>query len=248
MTNDRAGSETMSDSQTELALGTGRPSVILYTDGGCEPNPGKGGYGVVLFVGEERRELSGGFTRTTNNRMEILAAIKGLEALERPSDVLLHSDSQYLINAITKGWARKWRANGWVKGDKEKAKNPDLWERMLELCERHRVTFKWVKGHAGNEENERCDVLATEAMQGELVEDKGYVPTEEPRGKQGQLSLSQQGIPVPGLECKVCGGAMERRTPKRKPPKPGGYYYEYYHRCTACERMFMPDEAKRYWK
>jgi ribonuclease HI len=240
----------MPDAQTQLSLGSGRPKVILYTDGGCEPNPGKGGYGVVLLQDGQRRELSEGYQRTTNNRMEILAAIKGLEALEQPSEVLLHSDSQYLINAITKGWARKWRAKGWYRTDKEKAKNPDLWKRMLLLCERHLVSFKWVKGHAGDVENERCDELATLAMQGELIEDPGYVPAEpaQTKGPQGQLSLAPQGVLVEGAACKVCAGPLERRTPKRKPPKPGGYYYEYYHRFRSCERMFMPDEAKRYWK
>lgn len=138
--------------------------VALYTDGGARPtNPGPGGYGVVLIEYGNRREFSGGFRFTTNNRMEILACIAGLEALKAPSAVTLYSDSQYVVNAITKGWARGWRSNGWKKSDKKPALNPDLWEQLLALCARHDVTFVWVKGHAGTPENERCDQLATKA-------------------------------------------------------------------------------------
>ncbi|MEX0683026.1 MAG: ribonuclease HI [Dehalococcoidia bacterium] len=135
--------------------------VTIYTDGACIGNPGPGGYGVVVLYGRHRRELSGGFRLTTNNRMEILAAIVSLEALNEPCRVTLYSDSQYVVNAITKGWAKKWRQNGWRRATREPALNPDLWERLLALCEKHDVEFKWVRGHAGNKENERCDVLAT---------------------------------------------------------------------------------------
>jgi len=137
--------------------------VKIYTDGACKNNPGPGGYGVVLHYGEHRKELSAGFRITTNNRMEILAAIIGLEALKEPCEVRLISDSQYLVNAIEKGWARRWQANGWMRGKKEKAINPDLWERLLALCKTHNVRFEWVRGHAGHPENERCDKLATSA-------------------------------------------------------------------------------------
>ena len=138
----------------------GHKEVTIYTDGGCINNPGPGGYGVVLLYGSHRRELSGGFRRTTNNRMEIMAAIAGLSTLKESCQVVLHSDSQYLVNAIEQGWAARWRENGWMRSKKEMALNPDLWERLLELCGKHRVKFKWVRGHAGNEENERCDELA----------------------------------------------------------------------------------------
>lgn len=149
--------------------------VTIYTDGGAEPNPGPGGYGVVLIYGPHRKELHGGFARTTNNRMEILAAIKGLEALKTPCKVRLHSDSQYLVNAMTQGWASRWQANGWKRNRHDKAVNPDLWERLLTLCETHEVQFVWVKGHAGHRENERCDVLAGQALQkGNLPPDEGY--------------------------------------------------------------------------
>jgi ribonuclease HI len=149
--------------------------VTLYTDGGCINNPGPGGFGVVLLYNSYRKELSGGFRRTTNNRMEILAAITGLEALKEPCRVTLYSDSQYLVNAIEKGWARRWQANGWMRNKKEKAVNPDLWERLLELCKIHKVRFEWLRGHAGHDENERCDELATAAARGSnLAIDEAY--------------------------------------------------------------------------
>jgi ribonuclease HI len=149
--------------------------VKLYTDGACSHNPGPGGYGVVLIYDSHHKELSEGFRLTTNNRMEILAAIAGLEALKEPCHVTLYSDSQYLVNAIEKGWALRWQANGWMRNKKEKAINPDLWERLLELCRTHKVQFEWVRGHAGHPENERCDELATSAAHGSnLLVDTGY--------------------------------------------------------------------------
>ncbi|MGC9356895.1 MAG: ribonuclease HI [Anaerolineae bacterium] len=155
-----------------------RKHVVIYTDGGALGNPGPGGYGVVLKYGEHRRELSGGFRLTTNNRMELLAAIKGLEALKQPCDVTLYTDSKYVINGITKGWAARWRANNWMRNRKDKALNPDLWGRLLELCETHKVTFVWVKGHSGVEENERCDELVkTEAQREDLPPDQYYERT-----------------------------------------------------------------------
>jgi ribonuclease HI len=138
--------------------------VILYTDGGCINNPGPGGYGAVLLYNSNRKELSGGFRLTTNNRMEIYAAIAGLSTLKEPCSVTVFSDSQYLVHAIEKGWARRWQANGWKRNAKEKAINPDLWEKLLSLCEIHQVEFKWVRGHAGESENERCDELAKAAF------------------------------------------------------------------------------------
>jgi len=149
--------------------------VTIYTDGACKNNPGPGGYGVVLQYGESSKELSAGYRLTTNNRMEILAAIIGLEALKEPCEVRLISDSQYIVNAIEKGWARRWQANGWMRNNKEKAVNPDLWERLLALCKIHKVKFEWVRGHAGHPENERCDELATSAATNQnLAKDEVY--------------------------------------------------------------------------
>lgn len=169
---------------------TALPAVTLYTDGGCEPNPGAGGYGAIVVCGSQRQELSGGFRQTTNNRMELFAAIAGLESLASPARVTLVSDSKYVIDALAQGWAKRWRANGWWRTKKERAINADLWERLLNVCERHTVDFQWVKGHAGHEHNERCDALAMSALkQPGLPEDAGYAPPLEPSPAPAQLEL-----------------------------------------------------------
>jgi ribonuclease HI len=134
--------------------------VTLYTDGACSGNPGPGGYGAILIYKGHEKEISGGEEMTTNNRMELMAAIAGLEALREPCIVDLYSDSKYLVDGISKGWAASWRSRGWIKSDKKPALNPDLWERLLNLLETHKVTLHWVKGHAENEYNNRCDKLA----------------------------------------------------------------------------------------
>jgi ribonuclease HI len=150
-------------------------NITIYADGGCLGNPGPGGYGAVLLQGDRRKELSGGFRLTTNNRMELMGAIMALEALKARCKVTLHSDSQYVVNAVEKGWAQKWRRNGWRKPDKQMAMNPDLWERLLDLCSGHDVKFVWVRGHNGNVENERCDALANAAQaKKDLPPDTGY--------------------------------------------------------------------------
>ena len=165
------------------------PEVTIYTDGGCEPNPGAGGYGVVWVCGNQATELSGGFKLTTNNRMELFAAIAGLEGLTSPCQVRLVSDSRYVVDAMTKSWAKRWQANGWWRTKKERAINADLWARLLTACESHRVTFEWVKGHAGDEQNERCDRLALQALrQPDLPADAGYTRSVEPP-HENQLSF-----------------------------------------------------------
>ncbi|MGQ9823379.1 MAG: ribonuclease HI [Desulfotomaculales bacterium] len=152
-----------------------QPIVEIYTDGACAGNPGPGGYGVVLKFKNLTKELSGGFSLTTNNRMELMAVIKGLEALKVPCRVILYSDSQYLINSVTKGWLEKWRKNGWRRNSKEPVKNVDLWKKLLSLSSRHEITWRWVKGHAENFYNNRCDLLATEALKkNTLPPDEGY--------------------------------------------------------------------------
>ena len=135
-------------------------TVTLYTDGACSGNPGPGGWGAILIYKDIRKEMSGGDKETTNNKMELTAAIEGLSALKEPCRVQLYSDSKYLIDGITKGWARSWRAKGWKKSDGKPALNVDLWEKILELDEYHEIEYIWVKGHAGNPNNERCDRLA----------------------------------------------------------------------------------------
>lgn len=134
--------------------------VEIFTDGACSGNPGPGGYGVILRYQGRERELSGGEKSTTNNRMELTALIEGLSALKEPCRVTLYSDSKYVVDAIQKGWAKKWRANGWMRTKTDRALNVDLWEKALELLEQHEMRFVWVKGHAGHPENERCDRLA----------------------------------------------------------------------------------------
>ena len=135
--------------------------VDIYTDGACRGNPGKGGWGAILVYGGKEKELSGGEAVTTNNRMELSSAIEALSALKEPCEVTLTSDSKYLVDAIEKGWAVSWREKGWRRADKSPALNPDLWEKLLDLLEIHKVTFVWVKGHVGHPYNERCDKLAT---------------------------------------------------------------------------------------
>ena len=136
--------------------------VEIYTDGSCRGNPGVGGWGAVLIYGAHKRELSGGEAQTTNNRMELTAVIEALSLLKEPCEVILTSDSKYVIDALEQGWAEGWKKRGWKKADKSPALNPDLWERLLELVHRHQVTTVWVKGHAGHPYNERCDQLATD--------------------------------------------------------------------------------------
>jgi ribonuclease HI len=149
--------------------------VVIYSDGGCSRNPGPGGYGVVVLEGGSRRELSGGFALTTNNRMELTACITGLEALARSSSVVVYSDSSYVVNGIEKGWARRWKKNDWMRNKDEIAENSDLWSRLLDLCEKHIVRFSWVRGHDGNPENEQCDALAVEQTHRDgLPPDRGY--------------------------------------------------------------------------
>ena len=151
--------------------------VKIYTDGSSRGNPGPGGYGTIVAYGEHRRELSQGFEKTTNNRMEILAAIAGLEILREPCQVTVYSDSRYLVDAQTKGWIEGWKSRGWKKKDKSEVKNVDLWERLEQAAHDHQIDWQWVKGHAGHEENERCDELATQAADGEaglLVRDSGF--------------------------------------------------------------------------
>jgi len=135
-------------------------SVTIYTDGACSGNPGPGGWGAILMYGPHKKELSGGEAQTTNNRMELTGVIRALEALREPCAVALYSDSKYVIDGLAKGWAKGWRARGWVKSDKKPALNPDLWGRLLDLCDYHTVTLHWVKGHASNPLNNRCDELA----------------------------------------------------------------------------------------
>ncbi len=160
---------------------TTRPTIYLYTDGASSGNPGPGGYGIVLKCGKLEKEMSGGFAKTTNNRMELLAVIVGLETIKwKNANVEIWSDSSYVVNAINEGWLQKWEHKNFAK-----VKNPDLWKRFLDIYKQHHVTFHWLKGHAGHSENERCDRLAVDAGAGAvsrgetLPDDTGYLANNE---------------------------------------------------------------------
>ena len=212
------------------------PQVEIYTDGGCEPNPGPGGYGVVLLHPRKRAEASGGFRLTTNNRMEIFAAITGLEMLKQSCKVTLYSDSQYLVDAMMKGWAVVWKKKDWWRTNKERAANIDLWEKLLSLCETHQVEFRWVKGHAGNRENERCDELSMSALRrANLPADEGY---ENKPQSEGVRPAMQEGEP-----CRKCSTPVIKQKPRKKPK--GDYYFEYYLYCPNCKATYQVEEAKR---
>lgn len=161
--------------------------VIVHTDGACVGNPGPGGYAAVLTCGSSRREVVGGFRRTTNNRMELMAAVAALRALKRPCRVALYSDATYVVDGVNKGAMRRWRACGWRRNG-EAVPNFDLWRELSELCETHEVRFHWVRGHAGDAGNERCDALAEAAARGAGLEvDEGYETRAEPADPQPSL-------------------------------------------------------------
>lgn len=163
---------------------TSETTVHAYSDGSAIGNPGPGGYGTLLVWNGQEKEFSAGFRNTTNNRMELLGAIIALESLKRPTRVILSTDSQYVVNGIEKGWAKKWRSNGWRRNKKEMALNPDLWARLLDAVEKHRVTFEWVRGHSGHAENERCDVLAnTAARTAAVLVDEEFEKTQAAAAK-----------------------------------------------------------------
>lgn len=151
--------------------------VNIFTDGACSGNPGPGGFGAILRYGDKTLEISKGYRLTTNNRMEIMAVLEALRALKESCEINLYSDSKYVIDALCQGWAKKWRAGGWMRNKKDKALNPDLWEALLTEAAKHKIEYIWVKGHAGHIENERCDSLAVAACLGNSkIEDTGYKP------------------------------------------------------------------------
>ena len=179
--------------------------LTLHVDGSCLGNPGPGGYGVTLMFGRHRKELSSGYRLTTNNRMELMAVIKGLEALTEKCRVELWSDSTYVVDALSEGWAVRWRANGWRRNEKESASNADLWSELLQLCDYHNVTFNWVKGHSGNPENERCDQLAKEAANrpnlpaDEEYEAMAHLPTLQMSAPEQQITVESPTVGVAQL-------------------------------------------------
>ena len=204
----------------------------------------------MLISGIHRKELSGGFRQTTNNRMELLAVISGLEALKVTSDVTLYSDSKYVVDGISKGWAANWRTKGWRLSNGKPTLNPDLWERLLELCEQHEVEFRWVRGHAGNTGNERADTLATQASKSDSLSiDEGYGSTQQANAPEQQSVADHPPTKMtePGHPCRKCGTPVERRETKRKTRKPNQtYYFEWHLYCPGCKTNYMVESAKRY--
>lgn len=239
------------------------PEIDLYSDGGAEPNPGKGGFGVILSFKGRRKEFSQGFRLTTNNRMELMGVIHGLERLKTKSSVNVFSDSRYVVDGISKGWAEKWKLNNWYRTKDEKAVNFDLWERLLNLIATHqKVNFNWIRGHIGHPENERCDELANIALNGEsLLEDTVYeevlyketrfeynpllntLPEEiRLKSRKGKEKVNNQGDP-----CRKCGSAVIQKPSKKKEFKPAQtYYYMYYFLCPKCKTVYLVEEAKRF--
>ena len=171
--------EAISGTEIASVLRPGIKGLKIWTDGGCVRNPGPGGYGVVFEYQGQKWEKAGGFQLTTNNRMEILGALVALEIIPEKCEAIIYSDSRYLVDSITKGWAKRWRSKSWNKKDNKKVPNADLWERMLQLCAQHKVEFRWIKGHNSSVENERCDQLAeSAARKPNLPVDEGYTSTE----------------------------------------------------------------------
>lgn len=235
------------------------PHVELYSDWWANPNPGPGGYGIILSCQWITKEFSQGYTMTTNNRMELLWVITGLWKLTKSSKVDVYTDSQYTINGIQKGWAKKWKENNWLRTKSEKAVNYDLWEQLLNVLERHDVTFHWIKWHSWHEQNERCDELATLAMgQDNLEKDSFYLENyyvkQEPKNQteispeimkivgkwDPNLKVEKQGDP-----CKKCLTPVEKRIPKHtKKTLQKKFYYKYYFTCPNCKTNYMTNEAK----
>jgi ribonuclease HI len=225
--------------------------VTIFTDGGAEPNPGRGGYGVVLRFGDHSKELSDGFRLTSNNRMELMAAIVGLEALKQPCRVHLHSDSRYVVDMVNGGSLFRIAAKNWANS---KAKNLNLWKRFLKAFLVHEVDMVWVKGHAGIDDNERCDQLATIAMkQKQLKEDDGYdqrtiATVSKPTAPTETQSHSVEGKRPPkpkkvGDPCRHCRSPLVRREPK-KHKADAAYYFAWYLYCEHCRRIYHVEEAK----
>jgi len=219
-----------------------RKLVTAYTDGACEPNPGPGGVGVILLHKTSHREFSRGYRLTTNNRMEIQAAILALESLKEPCEVALFSDSKYLVESMTQGAASRWRESGWKRTSTKRVPNSDLWERLLDLCQVHDVTFRWVAGHSGEPGNERADTLSYAALRhDDLPDDDGYLRSLQ-LDEAAPSKITQVGQP-----CRKCATPVVKKTPKRSHKEGQEYYFEYYLLCPNCQTMYMVEDAKRYF-
>lgn len=226
-------------------------TVYIYSDGWANPNPGPGAYGVLMKCWEHQKDFSQWYKRTTNNRMELMWAITGLQKLKKKSTVILTTDSQYTINGIEKWWAKKWKANNWMRTWSQKAQNWDLWEILLSEVEKHDVKFQWIKWHSGHLENEICDELATLAMQkNDLLIDEWFIEKPEEKSKTKKSSWNQSSLlskfELTGTDCKKCQHPLVKKYPKHtKKTLTKQYYYEYFHHCESCKTNYMLQEAKR---
>jgi ribonuclease HI len=218
------------------------PEIELFTDGGAEPNPGKGGFGTILKHKGRQKEFFGSYELTTNNRMELMAVIFGLEKIKTKARVQIYSDSKYVVDGIEKGWAVNWERNNWVRKKGNLVLNKDLWGRLLDVIKMHEVTFNWVKGHDGHIENERCDVLANLGINSEhKIKDEGYLEYLE-----NIEFYQEQKMEKVGDLCRKCQTPLVKKNPKkRRKLKNQNYYYEYYLFCPNCKAMYMVADAKR---
>ena len=230
------------------------PKVTLYSDWWAAPNPWKAGYGIILCYKDIKKEFNQWYTLSTNNRMEMMWVITGLSKLNTKSSVEVYTDSQYTINGIEKWWAKKWKSNDWMRTKTEKATNHDLWKILLELTEKHTVRFHWVKWHNGHIENERCDELATLALNSDdLIVDEGFTwEAAAPKTKWEQITniLSKNKntnkISQHWDICGKCNTPVEKKIPKKKKLKPTQtFYYEYFFTCPGCKTNYMVPEGKR---
>ncbi len=228
------------------------PIIELFSDGGAEPNPGKGGFGVILSYQGRRKEFSQGFRLTTNNRMELMGVIFGLEQLKKKSIVTVYTDSRYVIDGITKGWAEKWKSKNWYRKKGSLAINHDLWGRLLEIIAvQQEVKFHWVKGHAGHTENERCDELAGLALKANnLLEDVGYLPPDKTdtaaNAKTFDAPTKKTKVEKEGDLCRKCGTQVVKKITKKRKIKPNqNYFFEYYFFCPNCRNIYLVEDAKR---
>lgn len=239
------------------------PEVVLYSDWWAVPNPGKWGYGVILCYRNIKKEFYKGYTNTTNNRMELTWVIVWLSKLKTKSKVQVFTDSQYTINWIEKWWALKWKSNDWYRTKTEKAVNYDLWEKLLALVSKHEVKFNWVKWHNWHEENERCDELATLALEGDkLLLDKWFIPSkkeksssqitlEDNQNKESILNVLWKWNKNMKVEktwdpCKKCLTPVIKKKPKHtKKTLEKKFFYEYFFTCPCCKTNYMTNDAKR---
>lgn len=218
------------------------PEIELFTDGGAEPNPGKGGFGTILKHKGRQKEFFGGYELTTNNRMELMAVIFGLEKIKTKARVTVYSDSKYVVDGIKKGWAENWERNNWIRKKGNLVFNKDLWERLLDVIDKHEVIFSWVRGHAGHLENERCDALANLGINSEnKVKDEGYLDYLE-----NIEYYQERKIEIEGDLCRKCDTPTVKKSTKNRKLKPNQtYFYEYYLSCPNCKAMYMVEDAKR---